>query len=777
MRYDLRHALRLMLRRPGVAALVVTTLAIGIAATTVVFSLADAILWHPLPFSDAERFVRVRVAFVAPPSSGAPLDLDSSLFDGVYPFQLNSAIVKVAGEARAVTVGEISQGLVHTLGALPMWGREFAPDEFVADSRVVIVSAGLWRQQRAAKSPDDHTLSIDGVSHTIVGVMPDGFEFPVSRVALWRPLVPDASAARMTGLGRLKPGVTIGQAQAFAQAARTTRGSPFSDIRIVPFVFVIPSTATALRILLGAVALLLLIAVANAANIIQAETVRRDTELAVRASLGASWLRLVRQLITEALLISIIAAVVAVVVSAWTLAALVKAVPYLMSFQALRPIGMDWRALVFATGISLVAGIGASWLSAIRARRMDPQMALRGHASGVPGQARAREILTAAQIAVTLILLCGAGLLGNGFLRLSRVDPGFDPSHLIDVEVQLPTWRYSGEPDMRAALDRLRTETMRLPGVEGVTIAHSMPPNLESRPLDGLVTDDTTLAPNTGYVSTGIVDDRFFATLGIPLLAGRAFDDRDQQNSPPVAVVSRAFAQQLWPGRDPLGRRFRESATTLWHTIVGIVGDVRNGGFDQPLGPLAYYTARNQSPTWWYEGLIVRTRSTPERMVPALRSVIQRALPDAPVVGVNTGYDTIAGANARVRFATLLMITFAAIALAVALIGIYGTFWCTVSQRTREIGVRMALGATSPDVLRMVLAGSIRLVAIGLALGLPLSLATSQVLKSLLFEVSPTDPTTFVAVIAFLAAAAMAATFFPARRAAAVDPVEALRTQ
>jgi putative ABC transport system permease protein len=618
---------------------------------------------------------------------------------------------------------------------------------------------------------------MDGVSHTIVGVMSDGFEFPVSRVALWRPYVRDTSATRVTAIGRLKPGVTIGQAQAFAQATRTTRGSPFSDVRIVPFVSVIRSTAMALRVLLGSVALLLLIAVANAANIIQAETVRRDTELAVRASLGASWPRLVRQLIVEALFVSAIAAIAAVVVSAWTLAVLVKAVPYLMSFQALRPIGMDWRALLFAIAIAAAAGIGASCLSAVRARSMDPQTALRGQASGVPGQARTRGVLTAAQIAVTLVLLAGAGLLGNGFLRLSRVDPGFDPDHLIDVEVQLPTWRYAGELEMRAALERLRAETMRLPDVVDVTIAHSMPPNLESRALDGVAIDDATLPATAGFVSTGLVDGRFFPTLGIPLLAGRMFDDRDQPNSPPVAVVSRTFAQQLWPRRDPLGRRFRESATAPWHMIVGVVGDVRNGGFDQALGPLAYYTARNQSPTWWYEGLIVRTRSAPEQTVPTVRSIIQRMLPDAPIVGVRTGDDTIAGANARVRFATLLMITFAGVALLVALIGIYGTFWCSVSQRTREIGVRMALGATSPDVLRMVLAGSLRLLAIGLAVGIPLSIAATRTLKSLLFEISPSDPATFAEVIIFLALGAMAATYLPARRAAAVDPVEALRMQ
>jgi putative ABC transport system permease protein len=777
MRDDIWYALRGLRRRPGVAALLVGTLAIGIAATTIVFSLADAIIWHPLPFRDADRLVRVRASLAAPGSaSTAQLDPGHSVFDGVYPFQLDSAIVKVGGEPRAVTICELSPGLLGALGIAPTWGREFASDEYVAGSAVVIVGADLWRrQQSAAPSPEDHTLIVDGVRHTIIGVMPEGFEFPVTRVALWRPHVPAPTATRVGALGRLKGGVTLEQAQAFAQTTARSR-SGWSEIRIVPFVAVIPSTATALRVLFGAVALLLLIAVANAANVMLAETVRRDAEFAIRASLGASWPRLVRQLMSEALLVSAIAALVALVVSKWVLDLLVAGVPYFMSFQALRPIGIDWRALVFAAGITMFAGIGASWLSAVRAMHIDVDTALRGQGAGLPGQVQARAMLTVAQIAVTLVLLMGAGLLGKGFLRLSAVDPGFDADRLVDVNIQIPAWRYSSEADTRAALDHLQGEVRRLPGVVDVTIAHSMPPGLQSRPLEGMVTDERTFPATSGFISQGLVDGSFFTTLGIPLLSGRSFDHRDQMNTAPVGVVSRTFARQLWPGHDAIGKRFRESATTPWITVVGIVGDVPNGGFEQALGPQAFYTARTQAPTWWYEGVIVRTAAPPERMVPALRAIIQQSMPDAPITGVNTGDDMLANVNARVRFATLLMITFAAVALVVALVGVYGTFWSTVNQRTREIGVRMALGASPARVLRMVLAGSGRLLAIGLAIGVPLAVAGTRVLKSLLFEVSPNDPMTFATVVAFLAAASLAATYLPAKRAAAIDPVEALRT-
>jgi putative ABC transport system permease protein len=326
-------------------------------------------------------------------------------------------------------------------------------------------------------------------------------------------------------------------------------------------------------------------------------------------------------------------------------------------------------------------------------------------------------------------------------------------------------------------LTRLRDEAARVPGVVDATISYTMPPGLEFHPLDTLVTKNPIDASHGAFVSTGVVDDRFFSTLRIPLLAGRAFDLPDGPDAPAVAIVSRSFAQRLWPGRDPLGETFRESTTAPPLTVVGVVADVTNGGFELQLGPLAYYTARAQAPIWWFEGLVVRTASDSEGVVPALRSIAQRVVPDAPIVDVRSGFDAIANANLRVRFSTLLIIVFAGLALAVALTGVYGTFWCLITQRTHEIGVRMALGASSGDVLRMVLAGSVRLIGIGLAIGLPLSLAASRVLTTQLFELSPSDPATIAFVIAFLAVAALAATYLPARRAARVDPAVALRTK
>jgi len=765
-------------RRPGVAALVVATLAIGIAATTIVYSLADAILWHPLPFARADRFVRVRATAPKTVSASEPFTIErwsakDQILDGVYPFALDSAIVKVGSQAEAVTVGELSRGTLAALGVTPVGGRDFTEEEYRTPQPVVIVSADLWSRLLAAGMPADQPrILAEGVPQVIVGHMPPGFEFPVSRNAMWRPYRPPQPVRRVTALGVLKPGVRPTDAQAFADATTRRGDAGGPEIRLTPFVLANETTATALRVLIGAVGILLLIATGNASNVLLAEAVRRDGELAVRASLGASRWRLVRQISTEVLVVALAAMAIALLLASWALTALVGGVPYLMSFQSLRPIALDWRALVFATAISALTGLVASSVTVWRAGRVDVQSALRGVKAGHAGHARVRIILTVAQLAATLVMLAAAGLLGNGFLRLSRIDPGFDPARLVQIEFQLPTWRFADETHVRDALERLRADAVSLPGVAEATITRSIPPNL-GYTTDPVYADGGAVAG--GLVASTDVDQGFFRTLGIPILEGRGFDDRDRPSGLPVAIVSRALAEKLWPGHDAIGRQFRISSAAPWLTIVGVAADVRNGGFEQPVGQAAYYMPRTQTPAWWYEDLVVRAQSSPDRVVPALTALVRQDIPDAPVLGAHTAYETIAGANARVRFATVLIAGIAAIALVLALVGVYAAFWCAVAQRTKEIGVRLALGAAPSNVMRLVLAASARQTLVGVAVGLPLAFAAARLLRSLLFEVSPTDPITFAAVVAFLAMAALAATYVPARRASRVDPVEALR--
>ena len=779
---DLRQAVRLVVRRPGVSALVVITLAIGIAATTIAFSVADAVLWHPLPFRDADRLVRVTAT--VPHSVEASLDLwpaRNQLFDGVYPFGLDSGIVDAGGDPQAATIGLLAPGLLEAIGVRAIAGRAFGPSDAHPGSPAIIISAALWRRmQSVGSSPVEaigRIVRLEGTPRTIVGVMPEGFDFPVSRVMLWRAYLPDTAATRVTALGKLRVGVTLDRAQTLARSlASADPSSPIiRNVQVTSFVRTNQTTSLALQFVLGAGALLLLIAVANTANVLLADALRRDSELAIRVSLGASWPRLARQLATEAIVMSAAAAVVALLASAWALGALVKTIPYLISFQALRPIALDWRALSVAAVTAMLAGLAASYLSMMRAKRLSAQTALRGQTSGIPGQARTRSALTIAQIAIALALVACAGVLTNGLAQIGRVAPGFDPNGLIHVVVQIPTWRYTDDAQTQAALVRARDEAAALPAVADATISHAMPPGLGSVAAKDIEIDGGSPLMTGEEVAEARVDDRFFRTIGIPIVAGRGIDSRDHTGTQPVAVVSRALAELLMPNGNAIGRRFRESKNDPWLTVVGIAGNISNAGVDVSPTQLAFYTPRAQATAWWFEGLIVRTRAAPVELVQDLRAVFHLAMPDAPVIEVTTGVEAMANSNSRVRFATGLMTAFAGVALVLALIGVYAAFGYLVRQRTREIGMRLALGAAPADILRMVIGMAARLALIGLLAGLPLALLTTRAVRSLLIGVSPNAPATLGVVAVGLAAAAIAAAYLPAHRASRIDPVEVLR--
>jgi putative ABC transport system permease protein len=768
---DVRQAARLLARRPGVSALVALTLALGIAATTIAFSVADAVLWHPLPFKDASRLVRVSAS--APEGSATRVletwPAGAQLFDGLYPFILDSAIVTGGPEAQAVTIGMLTPGLVEALGIRPAAGRTFTRDDVAPDPDAVIVSADLWRRLQpdgtSAATAIGRIILVEGVPRTIVGVMPGGFDFPVGRVSLWRPYVPDPNARRVVALGRLRPGAAMPPAR------------PGDPIQITPFVRKDPTTSRALQMVFGAAALLLLIAVANTANVLLADAIRRDAELAVRAALGASWPQLARQVAMEGLALSAVAVAAALLFSTWALGVLVERIPYLLFFQALRPIALDWRALTFAGAVATLAGLGASVLTIARARRLDAQTALRGRTSALPTQTRSRHVLTASQIAVTLALLACAGLVTASLRQLAVADPGFDPGRLVHVVVQIPTWRYQTDATTQDALVRAREAALGLPGVENATVAHAMPPGLGEIAADALEVAPGAKIPSGGSVATAQIDDAFFATLGIATVAGRAFDGRDRVDSDPAAIVSRSLAAMVAPGGVALGRRIRESNDVPWRTIVGVVEDISNTGMASTPTRLAYYVPRSQTPAWWFEGLIVRTRGAPESVVPAVRDVFHRLMPDAPIFDVTTGPEAMANTNARVAFAASLMTTCAGVALVVALVGVYASFWYTVRQRTREIGIRLALGAAPSDIRRMVVGRGLRLTLAGLAAGLPLALVAMRSVRSLVVDTAASEPATVGAMAVGLAAAAIAATYLPARRAARIDPVTALRQE
>lgn len=790
---DLRFAMRMFGQRPGVAALIVVTLGIGIAASTVVFSVADAILWHPLPFRDARRLVSLTSYDPAKKVTSRSVPLSAlnawrakdSILEDIYTYGQDSFLLTGDGDAEELTGGVVSQGLFAALGVHPRLGRDLAVDDYRDDSEaVVVLSDTLWRRRFAAAGDIlGRPLTMNDRRYTIVGVMGPGFTFPVDSDRLWIPLVANpAGLTRGNVLARLRPGVSLTHAQAVTAA--TTRNlvdqgvQALPEIRIGPFTRRDPETINALWVLLGAVGFLLLIAVSNAANVLLAEAVRRDAEMAVRSSLGASFGRLVRQVVTETLLVTGVAAVAATALAAAALRVAVAGMPWILTYQSLRPIALDWRAMVFTVGIATAAGLATALAPLTRARRAGSQSTLKGHAISATSHGRLRAALVVLQLAVTVVLLVAAGLLANSFVRLNRVNLGFSTTTLLRVSIGLPETQFRDKSAVDRFLDEWRRAAGRVPGVVSATISEAIPPGLIESPSATIETADRGLTEQH-RIAWGDIDEGYFATLGIPLLQGRAFDARDRHDSPLAAVISVALAQQLWPGSDPIGRHFRFAPTLPWHAVIGVAGNVKNGDreVNQSFGnERAVYFARTQTTlTQRWESLIVRAAGDPKSLEHPLRELTRALNPNTPIISVETADEIVAEISGRARFVTMLMWGLAAIATLLALVGVYGAFWYAVRQRTREIGVRLALGAEPLDIVRLVLTENARVIAAGLMIGLPIALAVSRGLRSMLFDVSPADPPTLIVVSTALLAAALTASYLPARRVSRIDPTEALR--
>ena len=765
---DILEALRAVWRRPAVTVLLAGTLAIGIAATTVAFTIADAVLWHPLPFANSDRLVRVRGVVAADHA----LPDTPGVLDAILPFTLDSATIRIDDEPEAVTIGEVTPGSFAALGIRPSAGRELVVGD--AESTVV-VNAKLWHRLTDPATGATRHLLVEGQPQTIVGAMPDGFEFPVSRVVLWRSYVPPQG--RYAALGILHPGTPIGTAQAFARTLGLSKMTPV--MQITPFVAVDPVTANALDALLWAVALVLVIATANAIQVALSDAVRRDTEMALRAALGASRVRLARLVLIETLVAASAAVGVAWLVASLTLATLVKGVPYFISFQALRPIDLNGRAFLVACLAALGAAVVTTAFAALRGTwtARTPVRQDRGIIGTAPRLTRLRHLLIVAQLAVTIAVVSSAGLLAKTVRQLDHADRGFEPDGVLDIVFQLPQSLLDDEPTTRVRLDELRVAAAGMPGVAGATVSNTLPPGLMTLTAQEVVIESGATRSHNETIWFGRVDDGFFSTLRIPVVAGRVFDGRDRHDTEPVAVVSRSLAGAWWPDGNAIGQRFRSTPTAPWQVVVGIVGDAPNTDVDRAHGTLAFYTPRVQSPTWFYEGLIVRAAGDPLALVPQLRALVHRALPDAPVIGVDTADEMVANANLRTRFAARFMIVFAGVAFILATIGVYGAFWYAVRQRTRELGLRLAIGASASDVRGLILRESLRLVLAGTVIGLPLAVLSGRALRPLLLNVSATDPATIALVIGIVAAAAIGATYLPARRAAHIDPLDALRAE
>ena len=808
---DLRHGARLLLNKPGFTLIAVVTLGLGIGAVVAIFSVVDAVLLRPLPYKEPERIALVKQHM---PKLGlyfggvsAPEMLDYIAGNEPFAEMAGYGIINLnltgEREPRRIEVARVSPSLFPLLGVTPLLGRGFSTEENeVGKNRVVALSEGLWRRHFGA-DPNivGRVVKLDEAPYMVVGVMPARLRFPptgdafANAVELWTPLAltDDEKQARRRDsnfhlLGRLKPGVELEQAQAnmAAVAARVERQYPDiyqGSTRIAATAVGLTAAATQkirriVLMLFGAVGLVLLIACANIANLQLARAAARRKEITIRSALGASGWRIARQALTESLLLALIGGVVGLLLAVWALDLIVKFGPE--NVPRLSEVRLDPRALGFTLLTSLLTGVLFGLAPALQSARVSLAEALNdsGRASGAGGResARLRNALVILETALAVVLLVGAGLLINSFVRLLRTPPGFNPEGVLIARTTLPAARYPeaerGKAVYRQALERIAT----LPGVQAVAVASTLP--LTSDWQIGVRIEGG--GESEYYMPYGSwVSNDHFRAMEIPLKSGRAFTDEDRADTTPVVVINETMARRSWPGQDAIGKRIRWGGWNPqgWLTIVGVVADVKFSALEAESPPTVYMPVF-QVPRIRRDAIfIARTTADPASLAAAMRREIGAVDPDLPIYDVRTMNQVISESVAQRRFTMWLLAIFAIAALGLAALGLYGVLSYAVTQRTREIGIRMALGGRRLDVLKLVVGQGMSLALAGALAGLIASFALTRLMKGLLFGVSASDPLTFTAVALLLTMVALVACWIPARRATKVDPMVALRCE
>jgi putative ABC transport system permease protein len=794
---DLRHGARMLFHRPSFTFIAVLTLSLGIGATTAIFSVVDAVLLRALPYPAPERLVQLREIN----EQGARIRFtEPNYLDVQARNHTLEAIAQYAGGPVVVTGGSapvrartfwVSRDFFKVMDVQPHLGRGFLPEESKpGGAPVALVSYGFWLQLLSGR-PDfsGAKLNVDGVSFSVVGVMPPDFNHP-GEAEIWVPREVEPAQTSRTAhnwmvVARLRPDATLAQARADLSAIgkqlRQEHGTQTDavDFAVVPLQEILTDNVRfGLWTMLAAVGLLLLIACANVANLLLARVTARAHELAVRAALGATRWRIARQFITENLLLALLAGTVGVLLAVWGVDLLRLLNPGNLPRAA--EIAVNGRVLLFTLGLATFIALALGLVPLARFVPADLQTALkdagRNPASQSGGQ-RLRSLLVVTQIALTLVLLTGAGLLGRSFLNLLQTEPGFTPESAVAVTVSLPTTvDRAQEQRLQQFHEQLLTRLKRLPGVVAVGGINALP--LTGRGANGQFLKDNNAA-TPGQAEYRLASGGYFAAMGIPLLRGRTFDERDSGNAPDAAVISQTLAHRYWPNEDPLGRTLQfgnmDGDKQLLH-IIGIVGNVRDRGLDQqPTGTV--YAHSLQRPQWWQvsnQSYVVRAQADPATLMPALRAEVQSLNPEA-LVNVSTLEQVFSSSLDQRRFSLVIFGIFAVVALLLAAAGIYGVMSYAVSQRTQEIGVRIALGAQSHDVVLLVIKQGLTLALAGVLLGLGGAWALLRVIKDMLFGVSTADPLTFLGIAFVLTLVALLACWLPARRAAKVDPLVALR--
>jgi putative ABC transport system permease protein len=787
---DLKFAFRQLAKSPGFTAVALLTLALGIGANTSIFSLVNSVLLRPLPYDNSSQLVRVFESSQSEGLQRGPISLpnfndwrsQATVFESLAAFHDIYLNLTGTGEPKRLEATCVSAEFFSLLRVHPLLGRTFSPDE-ERGGRVVILSYGLW-QQRFGGAADvvGNTITLDKNGYSVVGVMPREFKFPYER-DLWAPLhlTEGEEAGRGTrmlrAVGRLKSDVGLQQAQAEMHAIGGRLAQQFShdhgwNVEVVPLhADIVSSARPALLLLCAGVGFVLLIACANLANLSLAKAAARQREIAVRVALGARRGRIIRQLLAESLLLSCCGGALGIVIAFWATRALASFVP--QDLPHLQGPGIDARVLAFTIVISVLTGILFGLLPALQLSRPDLNSTLKESSRGSTGaRNRLHWLSVVSEMALALILLSGTGLLLKSFLRLRAVDPGFQADNVLTLQLSLPESKYPQGYQQAAFFEQLVQRIQALPGVQHAAAAPTLPLSggLNSY---GFNIDGREAQPGDNFSAEhDAVTADYFRALGIRLLQGRLFTDHDKADSPPVIVINQAAARRFFPNENPIGRRVTIAGPAPGE-IIGVVADVKQYALTSE-SPPHMYSPQSQKPSS-HMTLFIRSSGEPMNLVGRLHQAVYSVDKDQPIAAIRTLADVAAASLAQRWFTMMLLGIFAFAALVLAAVGIYGVMAFTVSQRTREIGLRLALGAQKRNVLAIVIARGMAFTLIGLGVGLVSALVLSRLLSSLLFEVTPSDPLTFVGMSLLLMLVALSACWLPAHRATNVDPMEALR--
>lgn len=799
---DVKFGARMLLKRPAFTAVAVLTLALGIGANTAIFTVVDAALLRGLPYQSPERLYHLwetRPQKEYPQREASYPDFQdwqqNQAFEGMAAYTGGSAILTGRGEPERLFAPSATANFFSVLGVGPAIGRTFQPgDDKPGAERVVVLTYGLWQRMFGGDSGViGKPLTINGNSYAVAGVLPASFQFALRPADLWLPYQPtEAQLTRryMHGtnvIARLKSGASVQQAQTEMSviAGRIEREHNESHagtgIKLVPlYEQVVGQVKPILLLLSGAVGFVLLIACANVASLLLTRSFSRQKEVAIRAALGASRWRVIRQLLTESVLLSLAGGAAGLLLAFWGVDALIAALPenQLNALPFLKSLRIDAGVLAFTGGLSLLTGIVFGLVPALQSAKLDLHDALKegGRIAGGSVRHRLCGALVATEIALAVVLLVGGGLLMKSLLRLLQVNVGFNPQNVLTMTISLPANNYS-EPARRVNFhEQLRERLESLPGVRGAGTVDNLP-LIAGNTTRFNVEGDPIPPPGQEIESNfRVTSVSYFQTLGVPLIRGRLFDDRDKAGAPSVVIINKSLADRIFAGRDPIGRRLSYSAVdSTPDLIIGVVGDVKTTGLDDAIKPVLYYPYR-QNPQL-NASLVIRTSADPATLVSAIRRECRALEPDLALFNVSTMEAMITDSPAAFmrRFPAFLIGIFAGVALLLASVGIYGVISYSVNQQTHDIGVRMALGARALDILKMVLKQGLILTLSGLVCGAVAALALMRLLGNLLYEVSSYDPSVFALVLTTLISVASLACYIPARRATRVDPMVALR--